>query len=244
MDNHEHFLAVGKSCSTSAAAMELIRTATAEPGMIAFEELSELPAVRALQDSDSEECRKYFKLLTIFRHGTWSTYRSSQSELPELSPAQEVKLRQLSLISLAEQKKVLPYSVLQEELQLSQVRDIEDFLIDCMVLGLLNGKLDQKQRHLEVEYSKARDVRNIDDIITALENWRDNCDVVMGSIQTELDWAHSKAIDVRVRKEELDSKIEEVKKNIRTEAELRGGQQDMMTDPVADGEGTRSKRRR
>ena len=159
MDNHEHFLAVGKSCSTSAAAMELIRTATAEPGMIAFEELSELPAVRALQDSDSEECRKYFKLLTIFRHGTWSTYRSSQSELPELSPAQEVKLRQLSLISLAEQKKVLPYSVLQEELQLSQVRDIEDFLIDCMVLGLLNGKLDQKQRHLEVEYSKARDVR-------------------------------------------------------------------------------------
>ena len=47
-----------------------------------------------------------------------------------------------------------------------------------------------------------------------------------------------------MRKEELDSKIEEVKKNIRTEAELRGGQQDMMTDPVADGEGTRSKRRR
>ena len=146
----EHFLAVGRTVESSAAAMELVRTATAEPGMLAFQELSELPAVRALETSD-DAGRAMYNLLLIFAYGTYLDYKKEQARLPQISPAHQLKLRQLSVITLAEQKKVLPYSLLMSELELSDVRELEDFLINhCMYTGSLSGKLDQRQRVLEV----------------------------------------------------------------------------------------------
>ena len=147
----EHFLAVGRTVESSAAAMELIRTATAEPGLLAFQELSELPAVKALAEAESQEARATFNLLLTFAYGTWSSYVRDQSQLPSISPAHELKLKQLSVITLAERNKSLPYSLLMSELELKDVRELEDFLINnCMYTGSLSGKLDQKQRVLEV----------------------------------------------------------------------------------------------
>ncbi|KAB5564124.1 hypothetical protein DKX38_004178 [Salix brachista] len=53
--------------------------------------------------------------------------------LPKLLPDQILKLKQLTVLTLSETTKVLSYNKLQEELEVSNVRELEDFLInDCM----------------------------------------------------------------------------------------------------------------
>ena len=235
----EHFLAVGKSVESSAAAMELIRTATAEPGMLAFQELSELPAVRSLEKSEDPECRAMFALLLTFAYGTWSSFQSSRSQLPPITPAHQLKLKQLSVITLAEQTKVLPYARLMSELELSDVRELEDFIINhCIYTGALSGKLDQKQRVLEVESAVGRDVHpdKLGEIVSCLEGWLQISDDLLTSIQSQLDWANRTSLARQEQKNKVTRRIEEVKKNLRTELELRGAQQDaMMTDSGGQG---------
>ena len=69
----EHYLALGSALDSSAAAVDLIGAATAEPGLLAFQELLELPGVRALEKSDEAACRAAHGLLLTFAYGTWST---------------------------------------------------------------------------------------------------------------------------------------------------------------------------
>jgi COP9 signalosome complex subunit 7 len=225
----EHFLAVGRTVESSAAAMELIRTATAEPGLLAFQELSELPAVKALAKAESQEARAMFNLLLTFAYGTWSSYVREQSQLPSISPAHELKLKQLSMITLAEQNKALPYSLLMSELEVKDVRELEDFLINnCMYPGCLSGKLDQKQRVLEIEYAVGRDVsrEQLDELISSLEDWLGVSDNLLQTIQSQLDWASATAQAKLLRQKEIAEKVKDVKKNIRTEIEMRGQTQD------------------
>ncbi|QDZ19552.1 PCI domain-containing protein [Chloropicon primus] len=259
-DKLKHFLAVGKSVESSAAAMELIRTATAEPGMLAFQELSVLPAVRALSSSEDADCRVMFNLLLVFAYGTWSSYKKEGGRLPPISPEQQRKLRQLSVITLAEQNKVLPYAMLMSELDLKDIRELEDFIInDCIYTGVLVGKLDQKLRYLEVECAVGRDVHpnQLDEIVTSLESWLGSSDELLEAIQGQLDWANQTSQARAMHKTQVNMRIEEVKKNIRTELELRGAAQqdammtdstgpglDMMDEDPRDPRSVRSKRRR
>jgi hypothetical protein len=71
--------------------------------------------------------------------------------LPALEPQQELKLKQLTVMTLAERSKVLPYDLLMQQLNISNVRELEDLLInDCMYSGIVRGKLDQRRRCFEV----------------------------------------------------------------------------------------------
>jgi hypothetical protein len=54
-----------------------------------------------------------------------------------------VKLRQLSLVSLAHGAKKVPYATLQAQLGVSNVRELEDLIIDTVYAGILEGRLDQ-----------------------------------------------------------------------------------------------------
>ncbi|RVW32310.1 COP9 signalosome complex subunit 7 [Vitis vinifera] len=71
--------------------------------------------------------------------------------LPQLVPDQALKLKQLTVLTLAETNKVLPYDQLMQELDVTNVRELEDFLInECMYAGIVRGKLDQLRRCFEV----------------------------------------------------------------------------------------------
>ena len=54
-----------------------------------------------------------------------------------------VKLRQLSIVSLAHAQKKVPYATLQHALGISNVRELEDMIIDTIYAGILEGRLDQ-----------------------------------------------------------------------------------------------------
>ena len=53
------------------------------------------------------------------------------------------------------------------------VRELEDLIIDAIYLDLLRGKLDQRERQLEVEYTMGRDVEpaKIEAVLAALRQW-------------------------------------------------------------------------
>ncbi|KVH88301.1 hypothetical protein Ccrd_024180 [Cynara cardunculus var. scolymus] len=83
----------------------------------------------------------------------WNACLGSASILPPFAPDQVLKLKQLTVLTLAETNKfmglfqVLPYDVLMQELDVVNVRELEDFLInECMYVGIVRGKLDQFRR--------------------------------------------------------------------------------------------------
>jgi COP9 signalosome complex subunit 7 len=67
----------------------------------------------------------------------------------------------------------LPYSLLLSALDITTVRELEDFLIEGMFDGLLKGKMDQQRACLMIDDSIGRDV-NPEELVTltsAMSEW-------------------------------------------------------------------------
>lgn len=69
----------------------------------------------------------------------------------------------------------LPYSLLQSCLDLPNLRSLEDLIIDCINLGLIEGHLNQKDASLEILSAMGRDIgpRDVETMIQQLANWSD-----------------------------------------------------------------------
>ena len=71
-----------------------------------FGELLDQGNVQELQNGPHSA---YLALLNIYAYGTYRSVIDSADPLPELSPAMTRKIRLLTVVSLAEQNKILPY---------------------------------------------------------------------------------------------------------------------------------------
>lgn len=109
-------------------------------------------------------------------YGTLADYQDRPDAYPPLSPAHLAKLRQLTLVTLASQSRMLSYRHLVDALQLSSdvagsssstpndtlaptmIRKLEDAIIEAMYSGLVAGKLDQKKLRFHVDSVMGRDV--------------------------------------------------------------------------------------
>ncbi|KAH9543938.1 hypothetical protein CY35_13G091800 [Sphagnum magellanicum] len=157
-------------------------------------------------------------LLRLFAYGIWSDYKSNAQLLPALEPQQELKLKQLTVMTLAERYKVLPYDLLMQQLNISNVRELEDLLInDCMYSGIVRGKLDQRRRCFEVHFAAGRDLRpeQLDNMIQTLATWLGNSDSLLLTIQEKIKWADSMSELDRRHKKEVEDKAEEIRKTIK-----------------------------
>lgn len=85
-------------------------------------------------------------------------YLARSSGLPELGDAERRKLRQLSIVSLAANQKILPYNLLLRELDIVSVRELEDLIIEAIYQGLIKGQLDQNRSAFMVQYAIGRDI--------------------------------------------------------------------------------------
>lgn len=251
MDPLEGFCLLAKS-ARGRAAVQIIQEATAAPGLFAFGELLDMPNVQQLKNG---EFAQSFELLRLFAHGTWSDYKAAASNLPALNDAQALKLKQLTVVSLAEGASMLPYETLMSQLEVPTVRQLEDLLInDCMYTGIVRGKLDQQKRCLEVYYAAGRDIRpgQLDKMLATLKSWTTTSQQLLSTIEEKVKWAgDTTAVRVQ-RKAKLEARVEELKKHIKPEVD-RGqsdglfdvGAADMDLTPMdEDRIGGRSKRRR
>ncbi|EFJ16970.1 hypothetical protein SELMODRAFT_179250 [Selaginella moellendorffii] len=220
----EQFVMLAKSARGRAAA-ELIAHATSHPSLFAFAELLAMPHIGELQGTEHSSS---LDVLKLFAHGTWSDYKCNASNLPQLLPQQQLKLKQLTVLTLAETTKVLPYDLLMRELDVSNVRDLEDLLInDCMYAGIVRGKLDQCRRCFEVSFAAGRDLRpgQLENMMQTLENWLAKSEFLLSNIQEKIKWADGMNESDKRHKKEVEEKQEEVRKSVKAELELRGHQE-------------------
>ncbi|KAI7751524.1 hypothetical protein M8C21_013383 [Ambrosia artemisiifolia] len=139
------------------------------------------------------------------------------NDLPPLTPDQVLKLKQLTVLTLAEANKILPYDVLMQELDVVNVRELEDFLInECMYVGIVRGKLDQWRRCFQVQFAAGRDLRpgQLGSMIHTLSNWLSTSDNLLITIQDKIKWADTMSELDKKHKKEAEEKLEEVKKTL------------------------------
>ncbi|KAL5159461.1 COP9 signalosome complex subunit 7 [Glycine soja] len=210
----DHFIKRASAASDAAALASVLVEATSHPSLFAFSEILALPNLLQLEATENSA---YLDMLRLFAHGTWSDYKSNADRLPQLISDQILKLKQLTVLTLAETYKVLPYDQLMQELDVTNVRELEDFLInECMYAGIVRGKLDQLRRCFEVQFAAGRDLRpdQLGNMIQTLSSWLTTSENLLVSIQEKIKWADAMSeIDKKHRKE-VEEKVEEVKKSI------------------------------
>jgi len=201
----------GKACSA------LIQQALGAPNVLVFGELLNTPNVQQLAGTEEE---KFLTLLKIFAYGTYSDFKATPN-LPPLNPAQLRKLKQLSIVSLSSQSRLIPYSVLQERLEISALRDLEDLIIDAIYQGVIQGSLDQRKQQLEVEFAMGRDLKpdSLDRMLSVLRAWSGQSDTILKTIKERVSHANFLFDEEKKRREEFEKKVENVKKNLKASME-------------------------
>ncbi|KAL5676650.1 hypothetical protein ACJX0J_012781, partial [Zea mays] len=149
---------------------------------------------------------------------SWSLGNSGS--LPTLLPDEVRKLKQLSVLPLVESTKILPYDQLMQELDVSNVRELEDFLInECMYSGIVRGKLDQLRRCLT-----GRDLTpdQLNNMIEILSDWFGTSDSLLHQIQEKIKWADTMSDVNKKHRKEFEDRVEEAKKSIKADIDIRG----------------------
>lgn len=226
----EHFVKQTSAIKGSSLA-PIIIDATSNPSLFAFSEILAVPNVAELQGTEHS---MYLNLLRLFAHGTWSDYKRSAGSLPPLVADQILKLKQLTVLTLAETSKVLPYDHLMQELDVTNVRELEDFLIECMYAGIVRGKLDQYRRCFQVQFAAGRDLRpeQLGSMIQTLNNWLVTSDNLLLTIQEKIKWADTMSEVDRKHKKEIEERVEEVKKNVSIKADMDfRGHEEIYSEP-------------
>lgn len=167
-----------------AATAALIKKVLSQPKLFVFGELIHLPAITALRGTAHEAA---LELLEIFAYGTYDDIKADPSKFT-LNEAQTVKIKQLTVVSMASAKKTLSYAELQARLDITEVRALEDLVISCFYAGIVEGKLNQRSQQLHVSNAMGRDVRaeDIDAMVAKLTAWRARSVGIMGALERRM----------------------------------------------------------
>ncbi|KAJ1969232.1 COP9 signalosome complex subunit 7a [Dispira parvispora] len=169
--------------------VQLLEQALVEPGLYQFAELLALPTVQKLQNDPAT--RPLYQLVNLFTYGTYQDYTERKGDYPELTPNQLHKLKQLSVMTAAAGKQVLPYAELQSSLEISEPNALEDLLISTLDDGLVHGKLDHRQHQLLVDSVEARDVapnsENLTNLSTNITHWLDKTNTMLQTLDSVIE---------------------------------------------------------
>lgn len=196
--------------------VEVIKQALDSVDTFVFAELLECPNVIALETTTYAP---YLHVLRMFSHGMYLDYLNKKEQLPELNTLQKKKLQYLTIVTLANKMKRIPYDVLLKELDLNNVRDLEDLILESFCYKVITGELDQESGHLEVDWTVGRDVgpNDVDTMIDTLQQWCDSCESVLSTVQARIVDANRTKQDVLKHRAAVENEITNVKKAIRTQ---------------------------
>lgn len=162
--------------------------------------------------------------------------------LPALGKAELRKLQQLTLASLAAKHSQLSYTLLKQELDVQELRELEDLVLDTVYQGIVDAKIDQMGQRVIVDFAIGRDVRDSDikHMQDVLNVWLNRSASIMKVIEDKVSLARSEIKVEQMRKEEFDQRVKDVKENIKAmieaqEAEQRAGMRRQMGGPGGGG---------
>ncbi|EXF82527.1 PCI domain-containing protein [Colletotrichum fioriniae PJ7] len=222
----EPFLALSKSATPPRAAADLVNRATSNPNTFLFTELLETPQIQAL--SQSPDFETHLRLLELFSHGTYATYQSATSAsapLPQLNDAQTLKLRQLSLLTLARDRSNLTYAALQSALGLPSARALEDLVISAIYAGLLDATLDPHRQVVQVNSLAAlRDLAPgaVPPMIAALRAWSSRCESTLGDLESQIAGIRDAAARRQREKAAQDARLAKLVEDVKKDPETGG----------------------
>jgi COP9 signalosome complex subunit 7 len=241
------YLEMGKAAKENhTLVISFIKQILSQPGVYVFGEVLDMDNVKTLEKGD-DNAKQHWELLNIFAYGTYADFKSKQDKLSlvKLTKVQETKLKQLTIVSLASKNRVIPYSVLQTELDVSNVRELEDLIIDSIYQGLLTGKLDQAKSEVQVDETFGRDIKGQDvkKLFSTLDNWAASSDSLMKLIEERLTWASKETKRASQHKDDFAKKLEEMKTAVKAAMEADPSGSDGGAGAF-DGDGMDDKRRK
>ncbi|KAK8853124.1 hypothetical protein IAR55_003825 [Kwoniella newhampshirensis] len=182
----EPYLLLARS-TKGAAAAKVIEDATAASGVYVFAELLELPNIQQLSTDPSFS--GHYHLVRLFAFGTLADYEANTSIYPSLTCTHLVKLKHLTLVSLALQQRSLRYDQLLSALGIDSIRQLEDLIIDVIYAGLLGGKMHHHEKVLHVDWAAGRDLEDADlvKVQAGLENWCKTAESLLSALDAQID---------------------------------------------------------
>ncbi|KAI6063046.1 CSN7B protein, partial [Asarcornis scutulata] len=212
----EQFILLAKGTSGSALTA-LINQVLEAPGVYVFGELLELANVQELAEGTNAA---YFQLLNLFAYGTYPDYVANKDNLPELTATQKNKLKHLTIVSLASRMKCIPYSVLLKDLDMRNLRELEDLIIEAVYTDIIQGKLDQRNQVLEVDFCIGRDIqkKDISNIVKTLQEWCDGCEAVLLGIEQQVLRANQYKENHHRTQQQVEMEVTNIKKTLKATA--------------------------
>ncbi|XP_064385414.1 COP9 signalosome complex subunit 7b-like [Halichondria panicea] len=226
----EQFLLLAKT-ARGPAVIELVQQALDAPGVYVFGELLASECVKEM--ACDEEGAKSARLLELFAYGTYTDYKNNAAILPSLTQTQLMKLKHLTIISLASKCPMIPYSTLLQELDITDLRELEDLIIDAIYAGIIQAKLDQKNSQLQVECFIGRDIKveSIASMVDKLESWCSNCGNVLSAMEEQMQRANQLKVEGNKERDRHDQDVKQLRQSLKMSG---GGEGDEDMKEFAD----------
>ena len=125
------------------------------------------PAVQALKAGN-----KHYDTLYLFSMLTYSDYKKSPSKYLNLNSKLLNKLKCISILEIAKEKKFLEYSYLKNALDIKENYELEELLFTLISRDLITGKINAKEENVTILSVKPRcnltDVKKAEQLIDKL----------------------------------------------------------------------------
>jgi len=97
------------------------------------------------------------------------------------------------------------------------LRALEDLIIDAIYQGVIQGKLDQKTKVLEIETTMGRDVKpeSLEEMLKVLNAWSGQSDTILKNIKERISHATMMYNAEKTNREDFEKRIEQAKQNIK-----------------------------
>lgn len=217
MNPLEQYILLAKGAK-GAAAVALVKQVLEAPGVYVFGELLDMPNIIELKTNSQQA--SYYELLNLFAYGVYGDYVRESSKFPVLSPVMLVKLRHLTMVSLATGQKSIPLATLGNQLGITNNRELEDCIIEAIYADVIHGKLDQKNGVVEVDYAIGRDIKPEDqpNIIATLQSWCDTCDTMLANIDQLITHTNQEKDKHNKHRNSLEQEVLNIKASLKTQA--------------------------
>jgi len=211
------YITKSQAVSTPKDFADLVTGLLNDPNVYVFREVLEHEKVLNFKSTSDDNAKKHYALLELFAYGKYSDYTSKESQYPQLTQQQKIKLQQLTIITLAGNKRQISYQDLIRELGLESVRDVENLIISTIYQGVITGKLNSEKQQFVVESALGRDVppQEIDNMIKQLTEWQKQSAAVLANLEKQIGYARSEHESVAIMKQDHARQMGDIKANIK-----------------------------
>ncbi|XP_009573725.1 PREDICTED: COP9 signalosome complex subunit 7b isoform X2 [Fulmarus glacialis] len=124
------------------------------------------------------------------------------------------------LLELTNVQECIPYSVLLKDLDMRNLRELEDLIIEAVYTDIIQGKLDQRNQVLEVDFCIGRDIqkKDIRNIVKTLQEWCDGCEAVLLGIEQQVLRANQYKENHHRTQQQVEMEVTNIKKTLKATA--------------------------